>query len=123
MRYIEFANKINALIKSSKGKDKKTNKKRKIIAIRKMFSDRMLVIDEIHNIRNVATNSKLKRTTQNMKELVMYAENMKLMLLTATPMFNDYREIIWLTNLLNLNDNRFPIGIYDVFNSNGTFLK
>ena len=39
----------------------------------------------------------------------MYSENMKLLLLTATPMFNDYKEIIWLTNLLNLNDNRFPI--------------
>ena len=123
MGYTEFANKINALIKSTKGKDKKINKKRKIAIIKKMFSDRMLVIDEIHNIRNVATNSKLKRTTQNMKELVMYAQNMKLMLLTATPMFNDYREIIWLTNLLNLNDNRFPIGISDVFDGNGNFLK
>ena len=58
-----------------------------------------------------------------MLDLVTHAENMKLMLLTATPMFNDYKEIIWLINLLNLNDNRFPIKISDVFDGNGNFTE
>ena len=49
---------------------------------------------------------------------------MKLLLLTATPMFNDAKEIIWLTNLMNLNDKRFPIRIGDVFNKKtGKFIE
>ena len=124
MGYTEFTNKINNLIKSSKGSstDKEIIKKRKISTIRKIFSDRMLVIDEIHNMRSGSSTNKLRRTLQNLKELVMYSQNMKLMMLTATPMFNDYREIIWLTNLLNLNDNRFPISISDVFDHKGDFI-
>jgi hypothetical protein len=125
--YTEFANKINKIIKSSKGnsKDPQIITQRKKNAIRKLFSDRMLVIDEIHNVRTTSTSKKgnTRRTIKNLTDLVMYAQNMKLLLLTATPMFNDYREIIWLTNLLNLNDNRFPISISDVFDKKGNFLK
>ena len=53
-----------------------------------------------------------------MLDLVTYAENMKLLLLTATPMFNSASEIIWITNLLNLNDKRFPINQNEVFDTN-----
>ena len=125
MGYTEFANKIYNLVKKTKGndKDREKIKKRKIAAIKKEFSDRLLVIDEVHNIRTTATKGKIKRTSRNLMELVMYAQNMKILLLTATPMFNDYKEIIWLTNLLNLNDNRFPIQISDVFDKKGEFLK
>ena len=125
MGYTEFANKIYNLVKKTRGNDKDSEKikRRKIAAIKKEFSDRLLVIDEVHNIRTTATKGKIKRTSRNLKELVMYAQNMKLLLLTATPMFNDYKEIIWLTNLLNLNDNRFPIQISDVFDKNGDFLQ
>ena len=58
-----------------------------------------------------------------MLDLVTYAENMKILLLTATPMFNSAVEITWLINLLNLNDNRFPVNIKDIFDSNLNFLK
>ena len=44
-----------------------------------------------------------------MLDLVTYVDNMKMLLLTATPMFNDAMEIIWLLNLMNLNDKRFPL--------------
>ena len=104
--------------------DKEKRLSRKISAIKKMFSDRLLVIDEVHNIRSISTKKKqIRRTTQNMLDLVTYAENMKLMLLTATPMFNNATEIIWLANLLNLNDNRYPIEINEVFDKDNNFLK
>ena len=65
-----------------------------------------------------------RRTIKNFLDLVTYADNMKLLLLTATPMFNDAKEIIWLTNLMNLNDKRFPIRIGDVFNKKtGEFIE
>ena len=118
--YIEFANKINNLIKIKKTSDKEKATRRRMYAIKKEFSDRLLVIDEVHNIR---AKDVTRRTTQNMLELVTFADNIKLLLLTATPMFNDAKEIIWLTNLMNLNDKRFPIEIKDVFNKNGDFVK
>tara|TARA_B110001454_G_scaffold218686_1_gene247448 strand:- start:133 stop:3939 length:3807 start_codon:yes stop_codon:yes gene_type:complete len=119
MGYIEFANKINNLIKIKKSVDENTRTKRKIYLIKKEFSNRLLVIDEVHNIRSISKN---RRTTQNMLDLVSHAENMKLLLLTATPMFNDAKEIIWLANLMNLNDKRFPIEITDIFDKKGDFI-
>ena len=38
-------------------------------------------------------------------------------------MFNDYQEIIWLLNVLNLNDKRYPIKIRDIFDSKGNFIQ
>ena len=91
--YIEFANKINSFVKKAKllESDSEKEKKRKIKAINKEFSDRLLVIDEVHNIRAKDIS---RRTTKNLLDLVTYAENMKILLLTATPMFNDAREIM-----------------------------
>ena len=118
--YTEFANKINNILKFNKSGDKQRQERRKIYAIKKEFSDRLLVIDEVHNIRAKDIS---KRTTKNMLDLVTYADNIKLLLLTATPMFNDAKEIIWLINLMNLNDKRFTIKIKDVFDKNGDFIK
>ena len=108
---MEFANQINNLVKGITGDNEKKIKRKKKL-IKKIFSNRLLVIDEVHNIR---AKDKQKRTTKNLQDLVTYAENMKLLLLTATPMFNDAKEIIWLINLMNLNDKSFPIEIQDVF--------
>ena len=125
MGYTEFANKINKLVqKTTRGQgDKDKKHKRKVNAIKREFSNTLLVIDEVHNIRNTENEKRLRRTTQNMLDLVKYAENMKILLLTATPMFNDAKEIIWLINLLNLNDKRFPVEINDIFDSNNQLLR
>ena len=64
-----------------------------------------------------------RRTTQNLLDLVSFSRNMKLLLLTATPMFNEASEIVWLTNLMNLNDKRFPISIKDIFNQDGDLIE
>ena len=116
--YTEFANKINKIIKNVSGDKKKKQRQRK--AIDREFSGRLLVIDEVHNIR--ASDMK-RRTTQNLLDLVSFSRNMKLLLLTATPMFNEATEIIWLTNLMNLNDKRFPINIKDIFNKDGELIE
>ncbi len=116
--YTGFANLIGNIIKKNQPKDGDSIKKRrnKIKAIRREFSNRLIVIDEVHNIRTVEG---LKGTSEKFLELVTYSQNIKLLLLTATPMFNDYREIIWLTNLMNLNDDKYPIFIKDIFNKKG----
>ena len=56
--------------------------------------------------------------TPIIKNVVRNAENLKLVLLTATPMYNEAFEIVDLINLLLLNDNMPLINQKDIFDSN-----
>ena len=95
--------------------------KKQIQAIQKEFSNRLVIIDEIHNIKTVRDIPE-KKTTQNLLKLVTHALNLKLLLLSATPMFNSPEEIIWLLNLMNKNDNRTGLKPSDVFDATGNLL-
>ena len=90
-------------------------------AIRKEFSNRLVIIDEIHNIKTVKDIPE-KKTTQNILKLVTYSNNLKLLLLSATPMFNKPEEIVWLLNILNKNDNRSVINPSDIFDTDGNLV-
>jgi hypothetical protein len=46
---------------------------------------------------------------------------MKLVLMTATPMYNNYKEIIFLLNLLLKNDKRIELTESDIFKPNSDF--
>ncbi|MFM6343923.1 MAG: hypothetical protein ACKPFK_02080, partial [Dolichospermum sp.] len=52
-------------------------------------------------------------------KIAKHAEGLRFVFLSATPMYNSYKEIIWLTNLLNINDKRSIIEISDVFTKDG----
>ena len=80
----------------------------------------MLVIDEVHNIR-LSKEGKVKASSDNLGKLVEATSNLKLLLLSATPMFDSYSEIIWILNLLLLNDKRYPITEREVFTLKGEF--
>ena len=97
MGYLEFSNRITSLYNKFKieGDDKET-KKRKEKLIQREFSRKLIIIDEVQNIRNL---KKLKSSSENFLELVKVCKNLKLMLLTATPMYNNPQEIIWLLTL------------------------
>ena len=84
------------------------------------FDNRLIVIDEVHNIRKTEDNEN-KKVAINLEILVKAAENMRLLLLSATPMYNSYKEIIWLLNLMNTNDRRARIEVKDVFDKDGNF--
>ena len=105
--------------------DNKTDAKldKKIIKrLQKEFNDRLIVIDEIHNIRKSDDNEN-KKVAINLEFLVKSAKNMRFLLLSATPMYNNYKEIIWLLNLMNMNDRRAKIDVKDVFDKYGNFKK
>ena len=124
MGYNKFSNYITNIMNRygiGKNDDEKTRAK-KIKLIKNEFSNRLIVIDEVQNIRNVKEENKIKESSNNFLELVKYADNLKLILLTATPMFNDPQEIVWLLNLMNINDNRVPINVSDVFDKDGELL-
>jgi len=74
----------------------------------------MIVIDEAHNIKDESKGF----TPSRALDLVTRKTTVKLLLLSATPMFNDPAEIVWILNLLNRNDKRYEIKESDLF-SNG----
>ena len=119
--YGQLANWIAKLSDTSKI----DNKKHKSVIVRnklqKVFNERLIIIDEIHNIRLADTKTK-KVFTDELEKLVRNADNMRLLLLSATPMFNSYTEIIWLINLMNINDKRSIMNIKSVFNKDGNFI-
>ena len=121
--YTEFSNYIGRIMQKAIHKgDNKAKQQRKIERrLKKEFSNRMLVIDEVHNLR-ITENGAVKNSSENLLTLVSTAENLKLLILSATPMFNSYTEIIWLINLLNLNDKRFPISENEIFDKKGNFV-
>ena len=94
--------------------------KKMIQRLKVEFNNRLIVIDEVHNIRKEDDN-KNKKVAVNLEILVKAAENMRLLFLSATPMYNNYTEIIWLLNIMNTNDRRGKINVSDVFDKSGNF--
>ena len=115
MGYIEFANVINKII--NKSSDLKQRKQKESIQdnLRKEFNNKLVIIDEIHNIRT--SNKEDKLVLNAIDKLVENVNEMRLLLLSATPMYNTCREIVWLINLMNKNDNRSTIIENDIFTS------
>jgi hypothetical protein len=104
-------------------KDVKVTLNNRIIRrLRNEFDNRLIVIDEVHNIRKTEDNEK-KTVAINLEYLVKAAQNMRFLLLSATPMYNSYKEIIWLLNLMNTNDRRSRVDVKDIFDKNGNFKK
>ena len=122
--YIEFSNYISRVMNRTvlDSDDEQLKRRKQNRALQREFSSRMIVIDEVHNLR-VTNEGKIKPSSENLLRLVSNSTNLKLLLLSATPMFNEYQEIIWLLNVLNLNDGRFPISLRDVFDSKGNFIE
>ena len=126
MGYTQFGNLImkKSNITSQLVDDDPNNSKRKMLIkkkLQKYFNNRLIIIDEIHNIRQSKDNSN-KLVSNELMNLVKNVSNLKLLFMSATPMFNDFKEIIFLINILNINDNRSKIDLKDVFNSDGSFV-
>ena len=104
--YLEFANRIKFMYEKYKDKfDYICDKK---------YSNRVLIIDEAHNIRGDDSESS-DDTIKYLKLLIENTRNLKLILLTATPMYNKANEIVELLTLLYANDKRDYSKIKDVF--------
>ena len=84
------------------------------------FEGRLIIIDEVQNVRIGDDSAGDAKVAKRLLQLVSNVQ-VKLLLLSATPMFNTHKEIVWLLNLLNRNDKRATIYVRDIFNSDGTF--
>ena len=106
--YTAFANRVKRLLetrlqsfKHATPEEIETEEKR---IIREEFSNRMLIIDEVHNIRSNDDETTRDTITYIMK-VIKYSDNLRLVLLTANPMFNQPDEIVWIINMLLANEN------------------
>jgi len=131
MGYIQFQRYIER-VKASDRSDM-------IGALRLEFEGRLVIIDEAHNLRDVpgesaddnidsaggddevADSAAGKKLSPALTELLEVVHGMKLVLMTATPMYNNYKEIIFLLNLLLKNDKRLELTESDIFKPNSDF--
>lgn len=90
--YIEFSNEIYR-------KKQKLSEDDYVEYINKTFSNRLIIIDEVHNLRSNDTT--MKKIPILLEDVIKFSTNLRLLYLSATPMFDDYSEIIWLFNTLH----------------------
>jgi len=125
MGYGELANYIKRKthVDANTNLSSKQIKQQEISLIRSLFNNRLVIIDEVHNIRVMQDNKEAKKTASLLMRCCKYADNIRLLLLSATPIFNNQSEIIWLTNLLNAVDKRSLIEETDIFTNEGTMVE
>jgi len=137
--YTSFYNHIRRIMsnipKSVSAQESETFKR---TSLRTEFSNRAIIIDEAHNLRDIVSYAPAaagvaaaaeeaeaedakddispqdtedskggKKLTPYLQEVLRVSEGITLILMTATPMYNSYVEIVFLLNLLLLND-KFP---------------
>ena len=135
--YVSFAKDVESLLENideDLEDEEREQEERRILS--KKFSGKLLIIDEAHNVRDEmgvedqdVTEEKKEAKKDDMKngkymtkwlrKVLKYAQGLKLVLLTATPMYNNYREIVSMLNLLLLNDKKAEITDDMIFRPSG----
>lgn len=106
--------------------------------LRRVFSDHLIIVDEAHNLRDLAAgpadavvsaeaaeNQAGKALNPFLQRIVLHAEGLRLVLMTATPMYNSAPEIVLLLNYLLMNDSKkesSAMRISDLFSKDGDLL-
>ena len=139
--YIQFANKIKSVVAQAQKMRLPagmTLPQLEAQLLREEFGYKMLIIDEAHNIRDVEagegeeldtlkddveSEKAGKALTPFLTRLVEVVDGMKLILMTATPMFNSPKEIVFLLNLLLSNDKKITFSEGHLFEKDGTLKK
>ena len=101
--------------------------------LRREFSGRLVIIDEAHNLRDnpgetadddadnpggemeLTESQAGKKLTPSLMKVLTAAEGMKLLLMSGTPMYNSHKEIVFLLNLLLMNDKKVTLSEADIF--------
>lgn len=123
--YAAFANRVKKLVDQNTVhiKDQKEKYLKMIETIESTFSNRVLIIDEVHNIRTEEGDIKSRDTIKYIELVIKHSKNLRLVLLTANPMYNISSEIVWILNMLLLNDNRTLILEKDIFDTDGNIMN
>ena len=93
--------------------------------INETFDNRLIIVDEAHNLRETTESTASKNIGIVLERILQTANGMTLVLLTATPMYDTYDEIVYYFNLFLWNERRIPVnkGIKpsDIFTESGEF--
>ena len=73
--------------------------------IHETFDNRLILVDEAHNLREGGEGSD-KSVSTGIEKLVKTADGVILVLMTATPMYESYEEIVFFMNLFLWNDRK-----------------
>ena len=137
--YIQFHRMIEDIIKGvSSSLDEKARRAEQARLLRREFTGRLVIIDEAHNLRDtpaaadddtdnpggdmeLSESHAAKKLTPSLMKVLDASEGMKLVLLSGTPMYNSYREIIFLLKLLLINDKKAILSESDIFLPDGNF--
>jgi hypothetical protein len=87
------------------------------MVISEIYSNRVLIVDEAHNLRSSNVKGQ-KGLLDALRMIVGASVNIRLILLTATPMYNKHEEIVDIINLMLLNDCK-PEITSSIFDSSG----
>jgi hypothetical protein len=121
MGYVAFRNMVLSILSQiSSTLSPERKQQQKIILLQRALSGAFFIVDEAHNLRDVSESaedegeqddvgdksdaSAGKKLVPMLREVLKTCEGNKLMLMSATPMYNSYKEIISLLNLLLLVD-------------------
>ena len=121
MGYVAFRNMVLSILSQiSSTLSPERKQQQKIILLQRALSGAFFIVDEAHNLRDVSDSaeddgdqddvgdksdaSAGKKLVPMLREVLKTCEGNKLMLMSATPMYNSYKEIISLLNLLLLVD-------------------
>ena len=93
--------------------------------INETFDNRLIIVDEAHNLRETTESTASKNIGIVLERILQTANGMTLVLLTATPMYDTYDEIVYYFNLFLWNERRIPanksIKPSDMFTESGEF--
>jgi len=123
--YSAFANSVKKLLRLSCQHiiDPKQHYLAEIAIIKKVYSSRVLIIDEVHNIRASQSEKESRDTIHYIEMVIKHSDNLRLILLTANPMYNMSTEIVWIINMLLLNDKKTILNESDVFDNDNNLIN
>jgi len=89
------------------------------------FDNRLIIVDEAHNLRDTSETGTTKLVSQALEQVVKIANGVTLVLLTATPMYDTYDEILFYMNLFLWNERKLSsdqtIRTNDIFDADSNF--
>ena len=116
--YQKFANYIMKMTNGWDGSESKITPQI-LHFIHEEFDNRVIIIDEVHNIKTDKKEDWNKAIQPILISIVKHARNTKIILMSATPMYNSPDEIIFILNLLLANDGREQVNKNDLFLPDG----
>ena len=96
------------------GKEKE-DKIRQIISNK--FNNSVIIVDEAHELHSNDSQTKIVPPVLN--KVLKYSSNLRLIFLTATPIYDKPQNIISIINYFLINDKREPLKENDIFDING----